>query len=165
MIRSLEKIENYIEKNNIILDTCKELEKFGKSALYCHINDKDIVLLSNSYHTKPTEEKLEILLEEIGHYATSVGDTFKENNTTSEKIIHDKCEKKAVIWGANFLITEDDIKKYISISDSVEELTEYLGVTQFILYEHLYNLRNKKRYIYLDNGKVDLYRLPNICIE
>ncbi|WAW14774.1 hypothetical protein [Peptostreptococcus equinus] len=162
---TIEKINSYIENNNINIDNCDRLNFFGKSALYCNIYNKDLILLSPDFYKKLSSEQLEILAEECGHHATSVGDTFINTDLYYKKLEVSKSEKKAILWATNYIIDEYDLKKYIKQSCSVEELTSYLGITEEFLYEYLYCKRNKIHYLDLGDNKIlDLYKLPNLHI-
>lgn len=73
--------------------------------------------------------------------------------------------KKPPYGGAKYFIDEQDLKKYILISTSVEELTDYLGATDRMLYDYLYSLRHMGQYWQLNEKLLlDLYRLPNLVI-
>lgn len=161
----VEKIYKYIEDNNIMIDNCPELGKFGKTALYCNIKNKNIILLSPEFYNRQANEQSEILAEECGHYATSSGDTFTCPDTYSDKLNISKSEHKATLWGAKYFIDEQDLKKYIMISTSVEELTDYLGATDRMLYDYLYSLKSKEQYRGVSNTiLLDLYKLPNLVL-
>ncbi|MDY4128667.1 hypothetical protein [Peptostreptococcus porci] len=161
----IDKISKYIEENNIIIDECELLKKYGKAALYCCIENKNIILLHPDFEKRSKNEQIEILAEECGHYATSSGDTFIVPDTSLKKLNIDKSEHKAFLWGCKYFIDEDDLIKYLRISTSVEELTDYLGATDKMLYEYLYSLKNKMQFFDLQDGTfLDLYKLPNIVI-
>lgn len=163
--KQFEKLDIYIYENNITVDCCSELDQFNKSALYCNLGGDDIILLNPSLDTSDKGDKLEILSEECGHHATSVGDSFLAAEDSATRIYIDKTEKKATIWAAKYLIDLDDLRRYVLISGSVEELTDYLGVTYNILYEYLYNLKNHQQFLQItENKKLDLYKLPNLHI-
>lgn len=161
----IDKISKYIDDNGIILDECDMLDKFGKAALYCHINNQDIILLNPNFKDRDIRDQVDILAEECGHYATSIGDTFISPATYSDRLKIDKSEHKAILWASNYFIDKLDLIRYIRLSTSVEELTDYLGISYSMLYEYLYNLKNKGQYLELGDGsKLDLYKLPNLVI-
>lgn len=161
----IEKICKYIEEQEILIDDCPELSKFKKAALYCNINNRNLILLSPEFHNRNLKEQAEILAEECGHFATSVGDTFVCPNTYASKLAISKSEQKATLWGAKYFIDEQDLKKYILISTSVEELTDYLGATDRMLYDYLYSLKHMGQYWQLNERLLlDLYKLPNLVI-
>lgn|SRR3712207_921073 len=161
----IEKICKYIEEQDILIDNCPELSKFGKAALYCSIKNKNIILLSPEFYSRQANEQTEILAEECGHYATSSGDTFTVPDTYSGGLDISKSERKAALWSAKYFIDEQDLKKYIMISTSVEELTDYLGATDRMLYDYLYSLKSQGQYWEIsDTILLDLYRLPNLVL-
>lgn len=161
----IEKICKYIEEQDILIDNCPELSKFGKAALYCSVKNKNIILLSPEFYSRQTNEQTEILAEECGHYATSSGDTFTVPDSYSDRLDISKSERKATLWGAKYFIDESDLKKYILLSTSVEDLTDYLGATDRILYDYLYSLKSQVQYWEInDTISLDLYKLPNLVL-
>lgn len=159
----LEKLYDYTEQQNIKICKEEQLDKFGKAALYCNINNKDMILTSASFEYKSTYDKAEIIAEEIGHYATSVGDTFK----ASEDISTSKSEMKAVRYGLNLLIGEEALRQAILNSVTSDDIEYNTGLKVSTINEYLryYSLQN--RYFFLDDNKaLDLTKLPSwIVVE
>lgn len=56
----IEKICKYIEEQEILIDDCPELSKFRKAALYCNINNKNLILLSPEFHNRNLKEQADI---------------------------------------------------------------------------------------------------------
>ena len=53
----------------------------------------------------------------------------------------------------------------ILLSTSVEELTDYLGATDRMLYDYLYSLKSQVQYWEItDTISLDLYKLPNLVL-
>lgn len=84
-------------------------------------------------------ERACVLAEEIGHYHTSYGDTYKLENT-----IERKQEVKARRWAHHQMIPP---RKFISAHkkglQGQHEIAEYLGVTEDFLLEAIDNFKAK----------------------
>lgn len=159
----LEKLYDYTEQQNIKICKEEQLDKFGKAALYCNINNKDMILTSASFEYKSTYDKAQIIAEEIGHYATSVGDTFK----TEEDIATSKSEIKAIKYGLNLLVDEETLRHAILMSVTPKDVEYYTGLKVSTINEYLKYYALQNMYFYLDDNKaLDLTKLPSwIVVE
>lgn len=124
---SLNKLNDFIFTNNIIVEKCDKLKYFKKIALFCTIDGNDIILLNDDFNSRPKSERLEILAEECGHYATTTGD-MTVANSYSDKIKIDKAELKARQWAAEFLIDFDKFKEACIKSQTIQEVIDYFRI-------------------------------------
>lgn len=162
---SLDKLNDFIFTNNIVVEECDKLKHFKKAALFCSINGNNIILLGDDFNSRSKNERLEILAEECGHYATTTGDMTVINNY-SDKVKIDKAELKAKQWAAEFLIDFNKFKKACIKCQTLQELIDYLDISYNILNEYVTKLSLREQYFDLGNGyRLNLYRLPNIVKE
>lgn len=159
-MKSIKKLNDFIENNNIIIDNCDELDLVGKSALYFNNGNHDYILLGNGYKKSGYKKQVDILAEECGHYATTVGDYLEKKNTYHEKIEIDKAERKAYNWACNFLIDETELADALKKSSNLEEVADILEVSEQTIIDYLYFYSLKNRFFHIDeNKKIDLYKL------
>ncbi|WP_437131236.1 hypothetical protein [Peptostreptococcus russellii] len=162
---SLNKLEKFIYQKNIIVVKCKELDYFKKGALFCSINGNNIILLNENFYNRDKKEQIEILAEECGHYATTVGD-ITNANSYKERLDIDKAELKARQWGANYLIDIEALKKALLSCQTVDEVLDKLDISYNIFNDYMTKLSLQKQYLNLGNGyKLNLYKLPNLTKE
>lgn len=162
---SLNKLEKFIYQKNIIVVKCKELDYFKKGALFCSINGNNIILLNENFYNRDKKEQIEILAEECGHYATTVGD-ITNANSYKERLDIDKAELKARQWGANYLIDIEALKKALLSCQTVDEVLDKLYISYNIFNDYMTKLSLQKQYLNLGNGyKLNLYKLPNLTKE
>lgn len=162
---SLNKLEKFIYQKNITVMKCKELDYFKKGALFCSINGNNIILLNENFYNRDKKEQIEILAEECGHYATTVGD-ITNANSYKERLDIDKAELKARQWGANYLIDIKALKKALLSCQTVDEVLDELDISYNIFNDYMTKLSLKEQYLNLGNGyKLNLYKLPNLIKE
>lgn len=162
---SLNKLEKFINQKNIAVVKCKELDYFKKGALFCSINGNNIILLNENFYNRDKKEQIEILAEECGHYATTVGD-ITNANSYKERLDLDKAELKARQWGANYLIDIEALKKALLSCQTIDEVLDKLDISYNIFNDYMTKLSLKKQYLNLGNGyKLNLYKLPNLTKE
>lgn len=162
---SLNKLEKFINQKNIAVVKCKELDYFKKGALFCSINGNNIILLNENFYNRDKKEQIEILAEECGHYATTVGD-ITNANSYKERLDIDKAELKARQWGANYLIDIEALKKALLSCQTVDEVLDKLDISYNIFNDYMTKLSLQKQYLNLGNGyKLNLYKLPNLTKE
>ncbi|MDD7182356.1 ImmA/IrrE family metallo-endopeptidase [Peptostreptococcus porci] len=165
----LEKIYKYIDEKNIKLKYVDSLEEnHDIKGLFYSDNENNIILIDTSVKSDTLLHN-NILSEEVGHYATSVGDTTKKIDTENYRVIVEKSERKADKWRCNFLIPDEDLKKAIINCDSISEIAEYLFVDTEIVFNKLkYISYTNNTFKVNDSITIDLLQLPNlvkICNE
>lgn len=159
------KLDDFIFTNNIMVEECEKLRYFKKAALFCNIDGNNIILLNDDFNSRPKSEKIEILAEECGHYATTTGDMTVVNNY-SDKLKVDKAELKARQWGANFLIDSGSLKKALITCQTLDEVLDELDISYNILNDYMTKLSLQEQYLELGNGyKLNLYKLPSLIKE
>ena len=162
---SLNKLEKFINVKNIAVEKCRELDYFKKGALFCSINRNNIILLNEDFYSRDRKEQIEILAEECGHYATTVGDMTKVSSY-KERLDIDKAELKARQWGANFLIDSGSLKKALITCQTLDEVLDELDISYNILNDYMTKLSLQGQYLELGNGyKLNLYKLPSLIKE
>lgn len=162
---NIDKLYDFINENNITVEVCPELQYFKKAALFCTIKGKNLILLNDNFYERPNCERVEILAEECGHYATTVGD-MTIANSYKEKLDIDKAELKATQWGSNFLINMDSLKSALLTCQTLEEVLEELDVSYNVLNTYMTKLSLQGQYLELDDVyKLNLYKLPSLIKE
>lgn len=87
-----------------------------------------------------------VMAEELGHHYTTVGECIpRKFYNYSNRLIISKVEYKALCWGANYLIKNDDLQfaKKEGLQ-TVSEFAEYFNITTELMRVRLeqYNLKN-----------------------
>lgn len=117
----------------------------------------DCIGLSNKIPT--SSEKTCILVEEIGHYHTGVGNIL---DLSSEQ--NRKQETHGRLWAYDKLIgLSGIIKGHHARCHSSHELAEFLGVTESFLHEAL-NYYHHKYGIYVKNGLYTIIFEPSLAV-
>lgn len=166
---ALEKLYKYIDEKNIKLKyiDCLE-ENHDIQGLYYSDNENNIILIDSRIKSDSLFHS-SILSEEVGHYATSVGDSTKKITNENYRYHVEKAERMADKWKCNFLIPDEDLKKAIINCDSISEIAEYLFVDTEIVFNRLkYISDTNNTFKVNDSITIDLLRLPNlvkICNE
>ncbi|MDI9476935.1 MAG: ImmA/IrrE family metallo-endopeptidase [Natronincolaceae bacterium] len=107
-----------------------------------------------------------VLAEELGHHFTSTGDSTTECYSFVDKINLGKTELAALKWAAEYLLPLDEIvgaiKKGIK---NIEELSDFLGVTDEFLLEGFRFMAKKQSFIKIQEDLfIALTNLPNIYL-
>ncbi len=163
MNRTLFKLLN---KENIQL----QHQKLEKSLLGCYYskNNKHLIIINSLIlHDKKLYNT--ILLEELGHYFTSIGDSILQtHNSYRDNLKHLKSENTALKWAVNFFIPTSELLAYFDSNYnniSIQELSNYFEVTEdFINAKFYYMSLEKNTYCIKDSIYLALCNLPNVYI-
>ncbi len=161
----LEKLFNLTEKLGIKI-YFNDLKHFGVLGLYIESEKSDPTILIDSSIKNKEKQLSRVLLEELGHFYTSSGDSLSDTSTYRKKLNISKCELKSEKWLCEYLISEKDLIDAINSSPtSTEDICEYLDVDIEILITRLKLLALKKQSLHLGNNKfLMLTKLPNIYV-
>lgn len=152
-MKKLNNIFAIIEKENIILEEVKI--KFSNSkGIYLKIQDLppticvDKSILSYSYIY------ISILAEELGHHFTTNGDLTAKSKNYSEQLYKNKKERLAKIWGANFLISDDEFVHALNnCISTIDEMAEYFNVSKEVIHYKIYSIiSDELKYISIRNS-------------
>lgn len=151
-MKSLSDIYSLIEDENIELE-----EVYFKSSniegIYFKVSGMNPIIGINKKLLTDTRKYISVLAEEIGHHFTSSGDLTSECITYADKLNKSKQEKKARIWAANFLISDEEIiGALLNISGTLSGLALHFNVTEEII-------KYKLLSIYLKEDKFRIYKL------
>ncbi|WP_250675406.1 ImmA/IrrE family metallo-endopeptidase [Paraclostridium ghonii] len=161
----VEKLFDLIEKLGIQV-YFNDLKQLGFLGLYIELEKSaPTILIDNSIKNKE-KELFKVLLEELGHFYTSSGNSLSDTSTYRKKLNISKCELKSEKWLCEYLISEKDLIDAINSSPtSTEDICEYLDIDIEILISRLRSLSLKKQSLNLGNNKfLMLTKLPNICV-
>ena len=142
----------------------KEADDYGllvkEKSLKAHrgrIKGNRIAIKENLYNNVV---KACILVEELGHYHTTVGDILDQSDINNRKQ-----ERKARAWGYERLISVlDIINAYKNNITNRYELSEYLNVTEEFIDEAIEHYYKKHGY-YCRVGKYVVYFNPLAVME
>ncbi len=161
----LEKLFDLIERMGI--KVCfNDLKQFGLLGLYIESEKSAPTILIDNSIKNEEKELFKVLLEELGHFYTSSGDSLSNAYTYRKKLSISKCELKSEKWLCEYLISEKELVDAINSNPaSIEDICEYLDVDTEILISRLKSLALKKQSLYLGNDKfLMLTKLPNIYV-
>jgi len=94
-------------------------------------NTVSMIIMNNNLDTSSAKYKT-ILIEELGHYFTSVGDnTPKKHLSYSQKLRIDKSEEQAIRWACNYAIPDLDLLNQIKENKmrTIQDIAEHYNVT------------------------------------
>ncbi len=97
---------------------------------------------------------ISVLAEELGHHFTTSGNLLDTSINYIDELEKNKKEKKAKLWAANFLISDDEFIQalYYCIS-TIYDMAEYFNVTEEIIkYKILSITLDELRYINIKNN-------------
>ncbi|MCU9810049.1 hypothetical protein LEQ06_19055 [Paraclostridium sp. AKS46] len=143
----IEKLFDLIEKLGIQV-YFNDLKKLGFLGLYIE-SEKSVptILIDNSIKNKE-KELFKVLLEELGHFYTSSGNSLSDASTYRNKLNISKCELKSEKWLCEYLISEKDLIDAINSNPTTtEDICEYLDIDIEILISRLRSLALKKTII------------------
>lgn len=168
-----------------IIDLFKECERFGYKLIryplgdnvelgFVTTRDKDIVIFTNS--SSRLSRELFTLAHEIGHCVLHLqdGESFIDDNGTISGKSTDEKEQEANYFAAHFLMSEDEISRYLdleinhetgeelSVLDVARIMSEFRVSFDMVL-NHLENIGKitTREHIRLDNEK-NLQRVGNL---
>lgn len=89
-----------------------DLKQLGFLGLYIELEKSSpTILIDNSIKNKE-KELFKVLLEELGHFYTSSGNSLSDTSTYRKKLNISKCEFKSEKWLCEYLISEKDETVY-----------------------------------------------------
>lgn len=152
-MEKLNRIFKIIDNENIILEETNLNHTYLKG-IYFNIPGvpptigikKSIVPYSFIY--------ISVLSEELGHHFTTSGNLLDDSTNYVEELEKNKKEKKAKLWAANFLISDDEFVQALnSCISSINSMAEYFNVTEEIVnYKILSITLNELKYINIRNN-------------
>lgn len=97
---------------------------------------------------------ISVLAEELGHHFTTSGNLLDDSNNYFEELQKNKKEKKAKLWAANFLISDEEFVHALnSCISSINSMAEYFNVTEEIInYKILSITLDELKYINIRNN-------------
>lgn len=107
-----------------------------------------------------------VLAEELGHHFTSIGDSSAEYYSLIDRVNLNKTEAAALKWAAEYLLPLDEIINAIKKGiKNIDDLSDFLGVTDEFLLERFKFIARKQPYIRIQkNLFITLTNLPNIYL-
>ncbi|WP_415341816.1 ImmA/IrrE family metallo-endopeptidase [Clostridium perfringens] len=150
-MRNLNDIYKLIESEKIILE--EVIFKENIKGIYFKVPGIDPTIGINMSILSDTRKYISILAEELGHHFTSSGDLTSECITYADKLNKSKQEKKARMWAANYLISDEEIiGALLHISGTLSGLALHFNVTEEII-------KYKLLSIYLKEDKFKISKL------
>lgn len=151
-MKSLSDIYSLIEDENIALE-----EVYFKASniegIYFKVSGMNPIIGIHKNLLTDTRKYISVLAEELGHHFTSSGNLTSECITYSDKLNRSKQEKKARIWAANFLISDNEIIGAILQNvNTIYRLSLHFNVTKEII-------KYKLLSIYLKEDKFKISKL------
>ena len=163
---TLEKLFQIASDEGIIIDYTDKLPR-GLEGLHLHLEGIGHII-SILYYIKYDKNKfIEVLSEELGHYFTSVGDNLININSYRDYLKVCKCEKQALNWSVNTIISNNDLKQaFKNNCASYYDIADFLSVPEKLVIEKFKYLASKNNtgYISLGEYKIILSNLPNVLI-
>lgn len=153
-------MKNLSDIYSLIKDESIELEEvYFKSpsigGIYFKVSGMNPIIGIHKNLLTDTRKYISVLAEELGHHFTSSGNLTSECITYSDKLNRSKQEKKARIWAANFLISDNEIIGAILQNvNTIYGLSLHFNVTEEII-------KYKLLSIYL---KEDKFRISKLMI-
>lgn len=145
-------IYNLIEEENIILEEVN-FNQSNIEGIYFKVPGLSPTIGIHKNIVTDTRKYISVLAEELGHHFTSIGDLSAECVTYNQKINKSKQEKRARIWAANYLISDEEINRAIIQNiGNIYALSIHFNVTEEII-------KYKLLSIYLKEDKYNNIRL------
>lgn len=151
-MKNLIDLYNLIETENIILEETWENKK-GLNGIYIDIpNFPPIIGINKSTATDCRKLRC-TLSEELGHHFTTCRNLTKKSQNDIQELFKYKEEKKAKIWGADFLVNDDEFTQaLLNCISNKYEICEHFRITNELLEYKLNSiLENKNRYNNISN--------------
>lgn len=151
-MKNITDIYNLIEKENIILEEVNFKQSIIEG-IYFKVPGLSPTIGIHKNIISDTKKYISVLAEELGHHFTSIGDLSAECITYTQKVNRSKQEKRARIWAANFLISDDEIVGALTHNiNTLYGLSDHFNVTEEII-------KYKLLSIYLKEDKYNSTRL------
>lgn len=138
----LEQLENLCHREDIFIEYATF--NHGILGLYFKENNTPHIITINKSILNDKMKYIEVLGEELGHYFTSCGNFTGSLLHYRDRLILSKCELKAIRWACDYLISDEDVLKYSSLTSNYYEISEALGVPYNLLIQKInfMNLNN-----------------------
>lgn len=132
-MKKLNDIFKIIDREKIILEEIP-IQSNCMKGIYFHVPGIPPTIGIPKFIDNNRCRYLSILTEEVGHHFTTLGDLTEKSNNYSQKLEKNKKERKAKLWAANFLISDEDFVQalYNCISTRCD-MCDYFNVTNEIL--------------------------------
>lgn len=151
-MKSITNIYNLIEEESIILEEVN-FKQSNIEGIYFKAPGLSSTIGIHKNIAFDTKKYISVLAEELGHHFTSIGDLSAECITYTQKVNRSKQEKRARIWAANFLISDDEIVGALTHNiNTLYGLSDHFNVTEEII-------KYKLLSIYLKEDKYNSTRL------
>ena len=151
-MKNLNDIYNLIEEENIILEEVN-FKQSNIEGIYFKVPGLSPTISIHKNIVTDTRKYISVLAEELGHHFTSIGNLSAECVTYNQKINKSKQEKRARMWAANYLISDEEINRAILQNiGNIYALSIHFNVTEEII-------KYKLLSIYLKEDKYNNIRL------
>ena len=151
-MKNITDIYNLIEEENIILEEVN-FNQSNIEGIYFKVPGLSPTIGIHKNIVTDTRKYISVLAEELGHHFTSIGDLSAECVTYNQKINKSRQEKRARIWAANYLISDEEINRAIIQNiGNIYALSIHFNVTEEII-------KYKLLSIYLKEDKYNNIRL------
>lgn len=132
-MKNITDIYNLIEQEHIILEEVN-FKQNNIEGIYFKAPGLSPTIGINKNIVPDTRKYTSVLAEELGHHFTSTGDISTECVTYTQKINKSKQEKRARLWAANYLISDEEINRAILQNiGNIYTLSIHFNVTEEIL--------------------------------
>lgn len=132
-MKNINDIYNLIERENIVLEEVN-FKQTNIKGIYFKVPGLSPTIGIHKNIVSDTKKYISILAEELGHHFTSIGDLSVECITYTQKLNRSKQEKRARIWAASYLISDEEINGAILQNIcSIYELSIHFNVTEEII--------------------------------
>ena len=97
---------------------------------------------------------ISVLAEELGHHFTTLGNLLDASTNYTDQLEKNKKEKKAKLWAANFLISDEEfVQALYDCIPTIYDMTEYFNVTEEMINYKISSITlNELKYINIRNN-------------
>lgn len=132
-MKSLTDIYNLIKQENIIFEEVN-FKQSNIEGIYFKVPGLSPTIGIHKNIVSDTKKYISILAEELGHHFTSIDDLSAECITYTQKLNKSRQERRARIWAANYLISDEEINRAILQNIcSIYALSIHFNVTEEII--------------------------------
>lgn len=146
-MRKLNIIFEIINKENIILEDFN-MNHTNVDGIYFKLPMLPPTIAIKKSLMNDSKKYISVLSEELGHHFTTTGDLLAKSKTYRDKLYKSKKELLARLWGANFLISDEEFVQ--ALNDciiSISEMAEHFDVTEDIINLKIYSIiRDEQKY-------------------
>lgn len=146
-MKSINELYNLIKSENIILEE-RWNNNNGLNGIYISIPNFPPIIGLNKSIANDSRKFLCTICEELGHHFTTGSNLTQKSTTYAQELLKEKEEIKAKAWGADFLISDEElIQALLKCISNKYELCEHFCITNETLEYKLNSiLENKERY-------------------